>query len=190
MEDKSINAGKVGLTMGGDWKSSESYEKLTCVSHNGRSWAAKKNMSAGVEPSEANSAFWQLMSDRGVQGIQGPVGPQGNSAFDGIGVEIVNNLTQGGESAVLSAEQGKVLKTELTELESNIQEYIPKIRMGSVNVSSSDVSVEFATDIGTSAYFVAFTNGNDFVVKNKTSKGFVVSSSSYVGSTEWCVVAI
>lgn len=117
MEDKSINAGKVGLTMGGDWKSSESYEKLTCVSHNGRSWAAKKNVSAGVEPSEANSAFWQLMSDRGVQGIQGPVGPQGNSAFDGIGVEIVNNLTQGGQSAVLSAEQGKVLKTELTELE-------------------------------------------------------------------------
>lgn len=65
MEDKSINAGKVGLTMGGDWKSSESYEKLTCVSHNGRSWAAKKNVSAGVEPTEANSAFWQLMSDRG-----------------------------------------------------------------------------------------------------------------------------
>lgn len=121
MEDKSINAGKVGLTMGGDWKSSESYEKLTCVSHNGRSWAAKKNVSAGVEPSEANSAFWQLMSDRGVQGIQGPVGPQGNSAFDGIGVEIVNNLTQGGESAVLSAEQGKVLKTELTELESEVR---------------------------------------------------------------------
>lgn len=120
MEDKSINAGKVGLTMGGDWKSSESYEKLTCVSHNGRSWAAKKNVSAGVEPSEANSAFWQLMSDRGVQGIQGPVGPQGNSAFDGIGVEIVNNLTQGGESAVLSAEQGKVLKTELTELEHRV----------------------------------------------------------------------
>lgn len=123
MEDKSINAGKVGLTMGGDWKSSESYEKLTCVSHNGRSWAAKKNVSAGVEPSEANSAFWQLMSDRGEQGIQGPVGPQGNSAFDGTGVEIVNNLTQGGQSAVLSAEQGKVLKTELTELESQFNNY-------------------------------------------------------------------
>lgn len=51
MEDKSINAGKVGLTMGGDWKSSESYEKLTCVSHNGCSWASKKNVSAGIEPS-------------------------------------------------------------------------------------------------------------------------------------------
>ena len=115
--------------MGGDWKSSESYEKLTCVSHNGRSWAAKKNVSAGVEPSEANSAFWQLMSDRGVQGIQGPVGPQGNSAFDGIGVEIVNNLTQGGESAVLSAEQGKVLKTELTELESKVNSVLDTLHL-------------------------------------------------------------
>lgn len=122
MEDKSINAGKVGLTMGGDWKSSESYEKLTCVSHNGRSWAAKKNVSAGVEPSAANSEFWQMMSDRGEQGIQGPVGPQGNSAYVKDGVvnkfELVNNLTQGGEAAALSAEQGKILKAELTELES------------------------------------------------------------------------
>ena len=115
-----VNLGKVSMTMGGDWDSSKSYEKLTCVSHNGRSWASKKKVSAGVEPSEANSAFWQKMSERGIQGIQGPVGPQGNSAFDGTGVEIVNNLTQGGQSAVLSAEQGKVLKTELTELESKV----------------------------------------------------------------------
>ena len=119
-----VNLGKVSMTMGGDWDSSKSYEKLTCVSHNGRSWASKKNVSAGIEPSEANSAFWQKMSERGIQGIQGPVGPQGNSAFDGTGVEIVNNLTQGGESAVLSAEQGKVLKTELTELESEVYKTI------------------------------------------------------------------
>lgn len=122
MEDKKLNAGRVGLTMKGAWNASQSYEKLNCVSHNGRSWAAKKNVSAGVEPSAANSEFWQMMSDRGEQGIQGPVGPQGNSAYVKDGVvnkfELVNNLTQGGETAALSAEQGKILKTELTELES------------------------------------------------------------------------
>ena len=115
-----MDAGRVGILMAGSWNTSQSYEMLSCVSHNGKSWGAKKDVPAGIEPSEANSAFWQLMSDRGVQGIQGPVGPQGNSAFDGTGVEIVNNLTQGGQTAALSAEQGKVLKTELTELESEV----------------------------------------------------------------------
>lgn len=125
MEDKKLNAGRVGLTMKGAWNASQSYEKLNCVSHNGRSWAAKKNVSAGVEPSAANSEFWQMMSDRGEQGIQGPVGPQGNSAYVKDGVvnkfELVNNLTQGGETAALSAEQGKILKTELTELETEVE---------------------------------------------------------------------
>ena len=129
MEERNMDAGRVGILMAGSWNTSQSYEMLSCVSHNGKSWGAKKDVPAGIEPSEANSAFWQLMSDRGVQGIQGPVGPQGNSAFDGIGVEIVNNLTQGGESAVLSAEQGKVLKTELTELESKVNSVLDTLHL-------------------------------------------------------------
>lgn len=175
MEDKSINAGKVGLTMGGDWKSSESYEKLTCVSHNGRSWAAKKNVSAGVEPSEANSAFWQLMSDRGVQGIQGPVGPQGNSAFDGTGVEIVNNLTQGGQSAVLSAEQGKVLKTELTELESK------KINNNTIHLASVNEATSITIDKSFSKKGVRYNNGayvengNGLLIEFPLEEGDMVS---------------
>lgn len=38
MEDKKLNAGRVGLTMKGAWNASQSYEGLNCVSHNGRSW--------------------------------------------------------------------------------------------------------------------------------------------------------
>lgn len=55
---------------------------------------------------------------QGEKGDKGDIGPQGNSGYQGVvgELEVVNNLTQGGEAAVLSAEQGKVLKGELTEL--------------------------------------------------------------------------
>lgn len=112
---KKINLGKVGITTEGAYDSSKAYEKLSCVTYNHESWVSTKDVPAGNAPDNA-SPFWQKMSARGEQGIQGPAGPQGNSAFDGNGVEIVNNLTQGGEAAVLSAEQGKILKGELAEL--------------------------------------------------------------------------
>ena len=54
-----------------------------------------------------------IVGEKGDKGEQGERGPQGNSAFDGTGVEIVNNLTQGGEAAVLSAEQGKLLNEQI-----------------------------------------------------------------------------
>ena len=47
----------------------------------------------------------------GPQGPQGPQGLQGNSGFTGTGLELVNNLTQGGATAALSAEQGMILST-------------------------------------------------------------------------------
>ena len=51
-------------------------------------------------------------------GLKGETGPQGNSGYQGAAgeLEVVNNLIDGGESAALSAEQGKVLKEEITEL--------------------------------------------------------------------------
>ena len=60
--------------------------------------------------------------DTGPIGPQGPQGLQGNSGYTGAAneLQIVNNLTDGGETAALSAEQGKILKSELTELSSEI----------------------------------------------------------------------
>lgn len=51
----------------------------------------------------------------GPQGPEGPQGPQGNSGYQGAAgeLEIVNNLTQGGATAALSAEMGKVLSEEV-----------------------------------------------------------------------------
>ena len=128
---KKINLGKVGITTEGAYDPSKAYEKLSCVTYNHESWVSTKDVPAGNAPDNA-SPFWQKMSARGEQGIQGPVGPQGNSAFDGNGVEIVNNLTQGGEAAVLSAEQGKILKNEVTELSTSIESIKPIVINGDV----------------------------------------------------------
>lgn len=51
----------------------------------------------------------------GPEGPQGPKGDQGNSGYTGAAgeLEIVNNLTQGGATAALSAEMGKVLSAEI-----------------------------------------------------------------------------
>jgi lysophospholipase L1-like esterase len=137
-----INLGKVGITTEGAYDSSKAYEKLSCVTYNHESWVSTKDVPAGNVPADG-SAYWQKMSERGEQGIQGPVGPQGNSAFDGNGVEIVNNLTQGGEAAVLSAEQGKILKGELAELSEEI------IKITGVNISTNPSVVGFVTKNGT-----------------------------------------
>lgn len=107
---ETVKLGKVSMTLGGEYKSSQSYDKLTCVYYEGSSWASKKAVPAGVAPTAVNSAYWQKVSDRGAQG------PQGQSYVDKELVPIVNDLTTGGSANVLSAEQGKVLDGKLTEL--------------------------------------------------------------------------
>lgn len=112
--------GKVALTFGGDYSSSREYEKLVCVTYNGASYVSIREVPEGILPT--NIQYWQVISSRGAQGPQGIPGPQGNSAFDGEGIEIVNNLVDGGEVAVLSAEQGKLLNAKLAQLDQEWQE--------------------------------------------------------------------
>lgn len=112
--------GKVGMTPRGMYDRTRAYERLDVVTYQGSSWVAIVDVPAQISPA-MGSDYWQLQARMGETGPQGPVGPQGNSAFDGTGVELVNNLTQGGQTAALSAEQGKILKQELTELESEVR---------------------------------------------------------------------
>jgi len=53
---------------------------------------------------------------QGIQGPAGPAGPQGNSGYQGAAgeLQVVNNLTDGGATAALSAEQGKILGDRTT----------------------------------------------------------------------------
>jgi hypothetical protein len=62
--------------------------------------------------------------DQGEKGDTGPQGPQGNSGYQGAAgeLEIVNDLTTGGADKALSAEMGKELGEELTELDSKLDE--------------------------------------------------------------------
>lgn len=115
-----VNLGKVAMTLGGDYSSSQSYDKLTCVYYDGSSWVSRKAVPQGVAPTAANSAYWQKISDRGAQG---DTGAPGQSYVDKSLVPIVDNLTTGGSANVLSAEQGKVLDAKVTELESDLGEY-------------------------------------------------------------------
>lgn len=57
----------------------------------------------------------EFKGERGGKGEVGPRGPQGNSGYQGNidELEVVNNLTEGGETSALSAEMGKQLKSEM-----------------------------------------------------------------------------
>jgi hypothetical protein len=54
------SAGRILIMPKGDYDASVTYEMLDLVSHNGKSWLAKKT-SVGVEPSDANSEYWMDM---------------------------------------------------------------------------------------------------------------------------------
>lgn len=55
------SAGRILIIPKGNYNSSVTYEMLDLVYHNGRSWLAKKTVT-GIEPSEANSEYWQPMT--------------------------------------------------------------------------------------------------------------------------------
>ena len=159
MEDKSINVGKVAMTMGGNYDPSKAYDKLVCVHYNYRSWVSKKPVSEGIVPSEANSAFWQMISERGERG------PQGQSYVDKELVPIVDDLTTGGSANVLSAEQGKVLKQELTELESEVQ-YVASVDCIIEDYAENSFVNANGTLVANDGFKVMKIKGND-IAKNK-----------------------
>ena len=84
------DAGKILIMPKGSYSSTSEYEVLDLVNHKGVSWVAKQNVK-GIEPSEANGAFWFKMA----------------------GHIVVNNLSTSAEGYVLDARQGKLLQDEL-----------------------------------------------------------------------------
>ena len=68
---------------------------------------------------------------KNLKGDKGDKGDQGNSGYQGAAgeLEVVNNLTDGGSTAALSAEMGKTLEGEVSQLEA-------RMRMGTTLWSS------------------------------------------------------
>ena len=60
------SAGRVLLIPKGDWNADTTYTGLDWVRHNGAAWVCK-NTCTGIEPTEANSDNWQIMSRDGSQ---------------------------------------------------------------------------------------------------------------------------
>lgn len=58
------SAGRVLLIPKGDWNPRTTYTGLDWVRHNGAAWVCK-NTCTNVEPTEANSANWQMMARDG-----------------------------------------------------------------------------------------------------------------------------
>lgn len=63
-----------------------------------------------------------LKSLKGDKGDKGEQGPQGNSGYSGAAdeLEVVNNISDGGETAALSAEQGKLLGQRMKSAEEEL----------------------------------------------------------------------
>lgn len=56
------SAGRILIMPKGNYDSSATYEMLDMVHYNGTSWLAKKT-AKGIEPSEANNEYWQIVFD-------------------------------------------------------------------------------------------------------------------------------
>jgi len=131
---------------------------------NGRGVASVVKTTSGVG-SDAENIFTITYSDGTSDNISIQNGSQGNSGYSGAAgeLEVVNNLTDGGATAALSAEQGKVLKNliddEMNEIHSAIDSFEKE-------TATEDVSGKFiksdgteGTNSGTGYFKFAVTEG-------------------------------
>lgn len=73
-----LNIGRVSPGWKGAYNPSTTYERLDAVSFNGSSYLCIQDPPKGSDPT--NGTYWQVISERGddgVDGAQGPQGPQG-----------------------------------------------------------------------------------------------------------------
>ena len=75
--------------------------------------------------------LYQSLNMKGEDGAPGPPGADGHDGVDLGEVALVNNLTEGGEGSALTAEQGKILKGMVDELQ-----------VGIVSEDAEDIPVE------------------------------------------------
>ena len=80
-----LNIGKVRFALQGTWDSTTAYETFDAVKYNGSTYAAIQPSAAGTVPS-AQPTVWQLIAERGDDGVTGPIGntgPQGTTGATG-----------------------------------------------------------------------------------------------------------
>lgn len=66
-----VTIGRVRIGWKGNWDSLASYTALDAVAHNGESWVARVDVPVGIEPSDLNPEFWQIIARKGADGVDG-----------------------------------------------------------------------------------------------------------------------
>ena len=102
-EQMAVVLGTVAMEPKGEYDSSTYYEKLNVVTYNNSTYMATQP-SQGIAPT--NSDFWQFISSSGLSES-----------------DVVDNLESTATNKPLSAKQGKILKTNIDDITSNV-EYI------------------------------------------------------------------
>lgn len=120
--------------------------------------------------------------DTGATGPQGPKGDQGNSGYTGAAgeLEVVNNLTDGGAAKALSAEMGKTINGEVTQLEAKVDDLNGYTKDESdVPSTASFFWVDNAGVIGTSASGMGLHRADPIPIV----KGEIITLTTTVGAT-------
>ena len=109
---------------------------------------------------------------KNLKGDKGDKGDQGNSGYQGAAgeLEVVNNLTDGGSTAALSAEMGKTLEGEVSQLEAKVTEIeggLLTIDLSGITESTGVISNQKWAAVGNSTYkhgYLQVTPGESYKV--------------------------
>ena len=93
-----LNIGKVRFALKGTWDSATAYETFDAVKYNGSTYAAIQPSAAGTVPS-AQPTVWQLIAEKGNDGVTGPIGNTGPQGTTGATGPTGPQGTQGGTGA-------------------------------------------------------------------------------------------
>ena len=108
----------------------------------------------------------------GATGPQGPMGPQGPIGAQGPMPDLINDLVTGGTTAALTAEQGKLLSTSISELDTLTANYSKRLssidpfaifgaswdKAATPTLTRTDVTNVFTSNVGVDSNVVV----NDF----------------------------
>ena len=118
--------------------------------------------------------------------LQGPQGPAGADGHDGVDlgeVALVNNLTEGGEESVLTAEMGKTLKGMIDNIEATIDSEDTGLAEVALNIKFS--LIQNLTDLTSSIDADTVNFGDALTVTLTAASGYTVGTCSVtMGGTD------
>ena len=120
---------------------------------------------------------------KNLKGDKGDKGDQGNSGYQGAAgeLEVVNNLTDGGSTAALSAEMGKTLKGEVSQLEAKVTEMQIPVKYTNGYIKTSD-PIGTVVDINN---YVSLAPWMCYVTNCKAGDTVIVSGTGGLSPRLW-----